>query len=145
MFSSKKDTVDVKKFWLDYEAAIGEKVLAKSLGRYISGCDEYAQPLFGLAIATSGGFRFRNFQQEGWLKRLSKFSSGAQGPVEKTFFIPRETISSVELVQEKRWWKKFMASSFPVLVIRFRLNGTEKEVSVEIDRDAIAVADALKG
>ena len=139
-----KGTLDIDKFWRDYEAAIGETVLARSLGRYIRGWDEYPEPLWGLAIATSGGFRFHHFPHESWIMGLSRITLGGERPKEKTFFIPRDAIRSVELVTEKRWWEKLLTSSPPVLLIRYEINGTEKELTVEVDRNAGIVADALK-
>ncbi|MCL1815250.1 MAG: hypothetical protein FWG27_05470 [Treponema sp.] len=143
MFLKKKEEVNAKKFWQDYEASTGEKVLAKSLGQYLRGWAEYSQPLWGLAIATSGGFRFHHFPHEGWLMAMSRATAGGDAPREKTFFIPRESISAVELVLEKRWWKKLITPSHPVLVIRCCINNTKTEVAVETDRSAGAVAEAL--
>ena len=141
MFADKKD--DVETFWKSFEEATGETVLAKSLGRYTGGWDEYAEPLWGLAIVTSGGFRFHHFPPNDFLTSLSRIASRGQAQKEKTFFIPRETINSAELVQEKRWWKKLLGSAFPVLIIRCQINETEKEVIVEIDRYAVDLAKAL--
>ena len=144
MFLRKKEDFNVDKFWQDYETRINEKVLAKSLGQYLKGWAEYPQPLWGLAIATSGGFRFHHFPHEGWLTALSRISSGAEAPKEKTFFIPRDAIQSVELKAEKRWWKKLLLPSNPTLIIRCRINDAETEVVIETDRGAKDVADALQ-
>ena len=144
MFFRKKETFNVDTFWHDYEAKINEKVLAKSLGQYLRGWAEYTQPLWGLAIATSGGFRFHHFPHEGWITALSRITSGADAPKEKTFFIPQEAIQSVDLMVEKRWWKKLLTPSNPMLIIRCRVTGTETEVVIETDRSAKDVADALK-
>ena len=144
MFFKKRENFDVNKFWSDYETSIGEKVLAKSLGQYQSGLAEYPQPLWGLAIATSGGFRFHHFPHEGWIMALSRITTGGEAPKEKTFFIPNDAISSVELITEKRWWKKILSPSNPLLVIHCRVNGAESQVMIETDRSATAVLDALK-
>jgi hypothetical protein len=144
MLLRKKDDFDIDKFWKDYETSIGEKILAKSLGQYLSGWAGYTQPLWGLAIATSESFRFHHFPHEGWITALSRITMGGEGPKEKTFSIPRESISSVELVVEKRWWKRLLSSSNPLMIIRCRINGEETEVSVETDKSAQAVVDALR-
>jgi len=145
MFSDNKDDDSVNEFWAEFEAETGETVLARSMGKYISGWDGYSDPLWGLAVATSGGFRFHHFPKEATIFGIARIPSGRKPPKEKKFFIPRETIISAELVREKRWWKKLLASPSPFLVIRFRLDGVEKEVSIEIDHNAVAVTDALKG
>ena len=148
MFLQKKDGVDIDTFWQNYEEKTGEKVLAKSLGRYLGGLDEHPQPLWGLAIATTGGFRFHHFPHEGWIMALSRITSGGEAPKEKTFFIPKENISFLELVVEKRWWKKLLAPSSPVLRIRCRQENpggkAETEILVETDREAGAIVAALK-
>jgi len=143
MLLRKKDDFDVDKFWKDYETSIGEKVLAKSLGQYLSGWAEYAQPMWGLAIATSGGFRFHHFPHEGWIMALSRISRGGEVPREKTFSIPRECINSAELVVEKHWLKKLFSSPNPLLIIHCRINGVETDVMVETDKSAEAVVEAL--
>jgi hypothetical protein len=144
MFIRKKDDFDIDKFWREYEEKIGEKVLSKSLGKYLSGWAEYPQPLWGLAIATSGGFRFHHFPHEGWIMALSRVTSGGEAPKEKTFFIPQEKILSVKLIVEKRWWKKLLTPSSPLLLIRYSLvDGTEAELSIETDSKAVDVATAL--
>jgi hypothetical protein len=150
MFDKKKESFDVDKFWRDYEASIGETILAKSLGQYISGWPGLNFPLWGLAIATSGGFRFHHFPHEGWLMAISRVTTGGEAPKEKTFFIPADTIISVELLIEKRWWKKIFTPSNPTLVITCRTQlqlssiGEESKVVIETDRSAAPVLDALK-
>ncbi|MDR0448722.1 MAG: hypothetical protein LBH07_08650 [Treponema sp.] len=144
MFLKKKETFSVTKFWQEYEESIGEKVLAKSLGQYISGWAEYTQTLWGLAIATSAGFRFHHFPHEGWLMALSRITSGGEGPKEKKFFIPKESINSIELITEKRRWKKILFPCNPVLVIQCSINGIETSIVIEADNNAAAVAEALK-
>jgi hypothetical protein len=143
MLIKKKESFDVNKFWSDYENTIGEKVLAKSLGQYLSGWPGYSQPLWGLAIATSGGFRFHHFPHEGWITALSRITTGGEAPKEKTFNIPGDTIISAELLTEKRWWKKILSPSNPTLVIRCRINGEESQVVIETDRSAATILEAL--
>ena len=68
----RKNEVDTEDFWRDYEEKIGEKVLVRSLGQYISGWEEFGGPrgrtLWGLIMATSGGFRFHHFPQVSWFE-----------------------------------------------------------------------------
>ena len=144
MFFRKKENYNVDQFWQDYEKSIGEKVLAKSLGQYMSGLTQYPHPLWGLAIATSGGFRFHHFPHEGWLSALSRITSGGEAPKEKTFFIPGDSLDSIELMLEKRWWKKIFSPSNPILVIHCRINGEAARIMIETDRSAKDIVDALK-
>ena len=144
MLLKKKESFDIEKFWKEYEESIGEKVLARSLGQYVSGLPQYTQPLWGLAIATSAGFRFHHFPHEGWLTAISRTTMGGEAPKEKTFFIPKDSINSIELVLEKRWWKKILTPSNPTLVIDCRVNGEETKIIIETDRTAGAVVQELQ-
>jgi hypothetical protein len=127
-----------EEFWRDYETRVGEKVLARTLGRYLSGWDEFdasgGNPLWGLLIATEGGFRFHHFPQVNWFEALSRLSPGWEAPREKTFFIPRDRIIAAEVRKETMWWKRLLAPGAPLLVIRYRkTDGTEAELLAETD------------
>ncbi|MDR2073637.1 MAG: hypothetical protein LBP60_09435 [Spirochaetaceae bacterium] len=143
MLLRKKEGTDIDKFWREYEEKIHEKVLARTLGRYISGWAEYTYPLWGLVMATTGGFRFHHFPHEGWLTALTRITTGGDLPEEKTFFIPRESIVSAKLVIETRWWKKILSPAAPALVIHYRLKGTEEKLLVETDRQAASLVENL--
>jgi hypothetical protein len=139
-FERKKET-DPARFWQEYEEKCGEKIVAYTLGQYLSGWDEFNMPLWGLLIVTSGGFRFHHFPHEGWIQALSRFSSGGEAPKEKTLFIPKDQIVSVELRVEKSWWKKIFFPHLPTLVIRYGDKGGE--LVLETDQKAEVLAGAL--
>ena len=109
-------------FWQEFEEKTGEKVLARGLGKYISGWREFdenkCKGLWGLLITTSGGFRFHHFPQNSWLGAFSRFADREQ-PKEKTIFIPKEKIISTEVIKETKWWKKLLNPMPPHLVIRY--------------------------
>ncbi|MDR2403541.1 MAG: hypothetical protein LBD78_05880 [Spirochaetaceae bacterium] len=135
---NRKQDPDPATFWREYEERSGEKVLAYSLGRYISGWDAYEEPLWGLVIATEGGFRFHHFPHEGWLQALSRLGAGGEAPKEKTIFISRDRILSVELRTETSWLKKLLLPRPPVLIVRYRKpaegeHGPEAELTVETE------------
>jgi hypothetical protein len=141
---------DPEKFWREYEEKTGEKVLARSLGQYVSGWDEFgdlsAGPLWGLIIATSGGFRFHHFPQVNWLTSIMRFGSNDTNPTEKTVFIPREKIISAELQKETKWYKKIFSQDVPRLLIRYcNEAGTEKELVLNAEYKPDGLAEALLG
>ncbi|MDR0623600.1 MAG: hypothetical protein LBG10_04145 [Treponema sp.] len=142
----KKRTPD--EFWRDYENRIGEKVLARGLGRYLSGWEEFdaaGRPLWGLLIATEGGFRFHHFPQVNWFEALARLNSGWEAPREKTFFIPREQIIAAELRKETSWWKRLFTPSPPLLIIRYRTaEGTEAELLAETDSQGEGLIAGLR-
>jgi hypothetical protein len=142
-------------FWREYEEKVGEKVLARSLGQYVSGWDEFGDlsaptyvgsPLWGLIIATSGGFRFHHFPQVNWLTSIMRFGSTDDPPKEKTIFIPREKIISAELQKETKWYKKIFSQAVPRLLIRYRNEaGTENQLVLNAEYKPDGLAEALLG
>jgi hypothetical protein len=133
-------------FWRDYESLHGEKVLAHALGCYMTGWQEFSGPLWGLLIATDGGFRFHHFPHEGWIHVLSRMSgTGGSAPKEKTIFIPRSDLLEVQLILEKSWIRKLLIPSAPQLAIRFsQADGTEGLLLAETDKTAQPVVRALQ-
>ena len=124
-------------FWREYEEKTGEKVLARGLGRYVSGWGEFdsdrSTSLWGLIIASSGGFRFHHFPQHSWLDSLVSLG-GREEPKEKTIFIPKEKIISAVLVAEKKWWKKIFAPNPPRLEIAYHDGeGNPRRLLVEVE------------
>jgi hypothetical protein len=145
IFSTQKQT-DPGEFWKNYESQLGEKVLSFALGQYISGWEEFAGPLWGLLIATDGGFRFHHFPHEGWLQLLTRVTSGGDTPKEKTLFIPQGRITSVELLVEKSFLKKIIFPSAPRLAIRYlNMQGGEKEFLAETEKKAEEIVQHLRG
>ena len=139
-----RDADDPETFWRDYEAQHGERVAAFTLGRYLSGWDELPEPLWGLLIATDGGFRFHHFAQESWFGGLSRGSSGKGAAKEHAFFIPKGWILQAELRRERSWIRRLLTGSQPTLAIRYAKPGfAEALLLAETDLRAQAVADAL--
>ena len=132
-----KKKEDPDSFWRDYEEKTNEKVLANSLGRYIQGREEFDSRgwtnLWGLTIASSGGFRFHHFPQAGWFTSLTGHA-GREAPKEKTFFIPKEKIISLRSIEESRWWAKIFSASAPRLIIHYQDEmENEQQLTLEVD------------
>lgn len=127
----KKEEKSAEDFWRDYEEKTGEQVLSRTMGKYVSGWDEFDEKnwggIWGLIITTSGGFRFHHFPQNSWIDSMTRFAE-KEPPKDKTIFIPNEKIISIELAKEKKRWLFFN----PVekhLVIRYtQETGTEKSL-----------------
>ncbi|MDR0876930.1 MAG: hypothetical protein LBN21_02670 [Treponema sp.] len=135
-------------FWREYEQQIGEKVLARNMGQYLSGWEEFESdktgPLWGLLIATDGGFRFHHFPQTNWMSAILRVGSGPASQQERTLFIPIGQIVSAEFIIEKKWWKKIFAPTQPQLVIRYRnVDGAEKELHAETESRGGELAEIL--
>jgi len=129
----RKSEKNPDEFWQEYEESINEKVLARGLGRYISGWEEFDSSnwggIWGLIIAGSKSFRFHHFPQQSWLRA---FSPDAGGQKEKTFFILYRDISLVKLTEEKKWWLKILRPDSPRLIINYRDGtGNSKQLLME--------------
>ena len=134
-------------FWQEYEEKTSEKVMARGLGRYISGWEEFDSrnwsDIWGLIIAGSKSFRFHHFPQQSW---LSFFSPGGSSgvPKEKTFSIPYQEINSVKLLEETKWWIKIFKSDSPRLIINYRdETGSDKQLLLEAGFGSGELAEKL--
>jgi hypothetical protein len=137
--------VDPEAFWKQYEAALGEKVLAYTLGQYLSGWAGIDRPLWGLLIATDGGFRFHHFPHEGWIQALSRVTTGGDAPKEKTIFIPRDRILGAELRRETSLLKRIFLPRQPRFILRYRdSDGAEAEFIAETDSKASIIVENLQ-
>jgi hypothetical protein len=139
-------TDEAAAFWRDYSAKLGETVIKFALGRYVSGWAEFAEPLWGLALATDAGFRFHHFPHENWMAALSRVGgAGGALPTEKTLFIPKERILGVELRRERSLLKRLLVPQAPTVFLRYREGDGERVLIAELDRDADALIAALTG
>ena len=146
MFGKKQDR-NPDDFWREYEEKMNEKVLARGLGRYSSGWEEFDskewKDLWGLLIISSGGFRFHHFPQQNWLQALTVHGN-AEGSREKIIFIPKEIIISAEILEEKRWWAKILTTCPPVLIINYRgQTGGEKKLCLKAEFGFRELAEKL--
>jgi hypothetical protein len=123
-------------FWREYEEKTGEKVLAHSIGRYVSGWEEFDNnrwtSIWGLVIATSGGFRFHHFPQRSWVDSLIG-GGELEALKEKTIFIPKEKIISTRIDVETKWWKKLFVASPPQLFIDYHDGDNTHRLLVEVE------------
>ena len=129
---SKETVSKVETFWQEYEENIGAAVLARSLGQYLSGWEEFdskgSTPIWGLIIATSEGFRFHHFPHRNWLEALTN----REGSKEKIIDIPKDKIISARFNEETRWWMKLLKNQLPKLELLYRDNeGSEHTMILE--------------
>jgi len=133
--SSRKTTKSADDFWREYEEKTGEKILARCLGKYVSGWEEFGslKDIWGLVIFTSGGFRFHHFPQQNWVEFMFR-RTGSEEAKEKTIFIPNEMIVKKKLFEESKWWKKLFSSYMPHLAICYQDGaGNERQLLLEAD------------
>ena len=145
-FTLRRNSKDPEDFWREYEEKTGETIITRGLGQYVSGWDEFGDryPIWGLIIATSGGFRFHHFPQVNWLTSLAGL--GREPPKEKTIFIPRKKIISASLSRETKWYRKLLSpgGGSPRLLIRYLdETGTEKELLFHCEYKSEGIVEAI--
>ena len=131
----KKPQESTDTFWKEYEENIGEKVLARSLGKYITGWEEFDAKgwsnIWGLIIVTESGLRFHNFPQHHWMDMLNRNREPSK---ERIFSIQRERLISAELVKEANWFLRLFKSPSPQLIVSYKDElGGEKKLFMEAD------------
>jgi hypothetical protein len=143
----KNINADAAEFWKEFESTHGEEVLGFSLGLYLRGSAEIENSIWGLLIATDGGFRFHHFAQESWISALSRLSAGGggKGPKEVSIFIPKERIISVEYRVETNWLKRIFTASQPLFILTYYDEAGKKyEFAAETDKSCLDVVEALQ-
>jgi len=143
----RKENKSADDFWREYEEKIGEKVLARGLGRYSSGWEEFDSNkwnnIWGLIIICSGGFRFHHFPQKNWLESLMNRGDSGESK-EKILILPKGKIIKAEFHEESRWWKKIFISRPPELIIHYSDdNENEKKMFLETDFGSKELAEKL--
>ena len=133
----KKTDKSVDDFWQEYEKQLGEKVIARSLGRYISGWEEFDNDgltnLWGLIIVTRAGFRFHHFPQHHW---MDMFNRNREAAKEKIFSIPKDKIVSAELIKETNWLKKIFQPPAPHFTVNY-LDESENKKKLLLEADLV--------
>jgi hypothetical protein len=141
----KKEEKSSDNFWQELEEKTGEKILSRGLGKYVSGWGEFDNNkwggIWGLIFTTSGGFRFHHFPQYSWMDafttQLAARFAEKQQPQEKTFFIPKDKIISIDHIYEKKWWKRIFSPSPPQLVVKYTAeDGSEEKLLFEAEYTA---------
>jgi len=146
IFTLRRNSENPDDFWREYEEKTGETIIARGLGQYVSGWDEFGDtggyPLWGLIIATSGGFRFHHFPQVNWLSAIAGL--GREPTKEKTIFIPREKIISASVSGETKWYRKLLSPGVPRLLIRYLSETeTEKTLLFHVEYKSEGIVEAI--
>jgi hypothetical protein len=140
-----KKGMNPDEFWAEYQEKIGEKVLAFTLGRYVSGWSEFKSPLWGLLIVCENTFRFHHFPHENWIDSITRNMRGGDFPKEQTLELPREQIVSVEVVKDASIWKRIIFPSPPRVRLRFNdAASREQSLVFEVDFKIDEVKAALQ-
>ena len=136
-----------EEFWREYEENTGEKILARGLGRYSSGWEEFDNQrltnLWGLIIAGTGTVRFHHFPEKNWFEALIR-PGVHETPKEKIIIIPKEKIISARLIEEPKWWKKIITGPSTGLTINYQDGmGNERTLTLQVDFKHGDLAEAM--
>ncbi len=144
-----KPNLGVESFWKEYAEKHGETVFAHSLGRYIGGWaddpDTLRTPLWGLIIATSGGFRFHHFAQDSVVSTLWRLNGGRDSSKELEIYIPKLSIINIDFYKEGSAWRRLLFATPPQLTLNYRDENEAKRIlRADGDHNLEAVVLALR-
>ena len=137
---------DPERYWAELEKELGEKILFYTLGQSHTAMASSRDvlPIWGLFYITPTRLFFRHFPKSG---KFSFFGFGASATVDnpETFALARESIVRIEIIAEKRWWKRLLSSSLPVIVIEYRMaEGEVEEFRFTLERKQDEFLDLLR-
>ncbi|MDR0909251.1 MAG: hypothetical protein LBM77_05735 [Spirochaetaceae bacterium] len=112
----------------------GEEINRLSLGRYVSGWQDWKEPLWGLFFETDRGLRFHYMPGESWVDVIFTFGKERKKPKEKMLFIPHENIIERQFIKEKNFFKKLFGSRPPYSIISYTDDaGNKAQLVIEVD------------
>ena len=115
---------DAEKFWSDFEAQTGEKVVAKAMGIWEENGND--KGLWGILILTDKSFRFRHIPSEGLILGLFRLPEGKREKREPVEIVaPLDSISSVR-GEERNWLSRLFGSPFRRFEVAWRASPDEE-------------------
>lgn len=145
----KNESESVEEFWKNTEAEIGEKVVAFTMGRCLSGCGESEEPKWGLYFVTSSTLYFRHFAQRNWLSALmvSGLGGGSKSePREIYLSIPVSRIDSISVQRESSLLRRLFSYSPPVIFLSYRDEpGDQREMRFFVETKLETFVSVLSG
>jgi hypothetical protein len=136
-----------EEFWSRYEAEVGERVLARTMGQNLF--SEKDKGDWGLLVLTEGALRFRKTPGENWFASLFRSSSLSPIPAkaENDIAIPLETIRSVS-VPKRRFLDFLFGGPFLVLTVAYDSGNGEEAIRFAVDPKSdlkVLLENRLKG
>jgi hypothetical protein len=138
---------DVKDYWLQKEALIGESVDAKFYCKYLRGAESVKGPLTGVLFFSRSTLFFQGFHSSKDLKTL--FQMRRQEGVSETqlFKMPLNAVQCSFNEPPRTLWRRLFAAPEQLLVIH-HMDGEQKKGSYHfsVDRKEIkAIASLING
>jgi hypothetical protein len=136
-----------EEFWSRYEAEVGEKVLARTMGQsFFSNKDKGD---WGLVVLTEGALRFRRTPGESWFASLFRSSSLSPIPAkaEEDIAIPLEVIHSVSS-PKRRFLDFLFGGPFLMLTVAYDTEKGKEEIRFAVDPKSdlkVLLENRLKG
>jgi len=101
--------IDVEQYWRNKEAALGEKIIAKSNCKYLGGFPDIAGPLSGLIFFSESVFCFQSFFSPGFLASIFRFGDPLKAEEEQFFCQPLEKVTFEFEQPNNNLWNKLFA------------------------------------
>lgn len=122
----------VKAFWDAFEKDTGEKVIARTMGQYLSS-EPGTKPLWGLLVLTDSSLRFRPTPGENWFAGMFKNTpSSVSNRQEDDIRVPLEAILDVSSPR-KSLADRIFGTSMDSFELRIDRAGREERLKFLLD------------
>jgi hypothetical protein len=140
-----KPPIDVAAFWQAIEKQLGEPVLEKAFGQYVSGWPEWDLPCWGIFFLTPSALHFRHFKQENWFASMLTSAGRRKADDEREFRISRSDIADIARKPSPEGLLRFLFTPDPKAVLTIRPADTgERKLAVRIEQNPEAFFRALE-
>ncbi len=143
MLFGNKESVDAETFWRKRQEETGSPILAKTLGRIVSG--ERKPPVWGLLYTTEHSVYFQTFKTNNWVSMLLGGNS-SNGTEDKIVEISKEEIKTF-CVRNIKGGMFGLFKQPPQVELRWISNetGNEEVLFFETDRNPQKLVDSFNG
>jgi hypothetical protein len=126
---------DVRKFWVETEERIGERVLVYTLGRHIGGYADVQPGTWGLFYVSETTLHFQTFHSENWFSSILRGRKRSQPTeTEMEFHLPLSSLREVGVTRQKSWVRRIFAPEAPTIHAGYALpTGDEGELRFSMD------------
>jgi hypothetical protein len=135
---------DVAEFWQELERQLGQPVLEKAFGQYVSGWPGWDVPCWGIFFLTPSSLHFRHFNQENWFGSMLTSAGRRKADEEREFRISRSDIADMSRKPSREGLLRFLFSPDPKAVLTLRPEDAERKLVIRVEQNPESFFRALE-